>query len=79
MISNEEMEDIMKRVKSLEESRLSKGISQTIENETKEKKGMLLGTLGTILLGNMLAGKHASKEQGVITAREGIVKVGHDF
>ena len=38
MISNEEMEDIMKRVKSLEEFRLSKGISQTIENETKEKR-----------------------------------------
>ena len=35
MISNEEMEDIMKRVKSPEESRLSKDISQTIENETK--------------------------------------------
>ena len=36
IISNEEMENIMKIVKSLEESRLLvKGISKTIENETK--------------------------------------------
>ena len=35
-ISNEEMEDIMKIVKSLEESGLRvKGISETIKNETK--------------------------------------------
>ena len=38
-----------------------KGITKTIKNETKEQKGgflsMLLGTLGTSLLGNMLTGK----------------------
>ena len=38
---------------------LIKGVTQTIENETKEQRGgflgMLLGTLGTRLLGNMLA------------------------
>ena len=37
---------------------LIKGVTQTIENETKEQRGgflgMLLGTLGTRLLGNML-------------------------
>ena len=39
-ISNEEMEDIMKIVKSLEESRLLiKGASNTIKNKTKEQKG----------------------------------------
>ena len=48
--SNEEMEDIIKIVKSLEESGLLiKGISETIKNEAKEQKGgflsMLLGTL----------------------------------
>ena len=54
IISNEEMKDIMKRFKSLEDSGLSiKGVSQTIENETKEEMCML----GTTLLGNMLAGK----------------------
>ena len=38
-----------------------KGVTKTIKNETKEKKGvflgMSLGTLGASLLGNMLAGK----------------------
>ena len=39
MISNEEMEDIMKIVKSLEESGLLvKGINETIKNETKQQK-----------------------------------------
>ena len=54
------MEDIMKIIKSLEDSSLSlKGVSETIQNEAKEQKGgslsMLLGTLGATLLGNMLA------------------------
>ena len=45
------MEDIMKIVKSLEESgSLIKGISKKIKNEAKEQKGeflsMLSGTLG---------------------------------
>ena len=61
-ISNEEMNDIMKIVKSLEESGLLiKGGSEAIKNEAKEQKGryigMLLGTLGAILLGNLLTGK----------------------
>ena len=53
IISNEEMNDIMKIVKSLKESSLSiKGVSKTIKNEAKEQKGgfleMLLGTLGVL-------------------------------
>ena len=52
IISNEEMNDIMKIVKSFEESGLLiKGVSQTIKNETKEQKGgflsMFLGFLKT--------------------------------
>ena len=40
IISNEEMEGIMKIVKSLGESGLLiKGISETLKNETKEQKG----------------------------------------
>ena len=40
MISNEEMNDIMKIVQALEDSNtLLKGITITIENETKEQKG----------------------------------------
>ena len=39
IICNEEMEDIMKIVKSLEESGLSiKGVSETIQNEAKQKR-----------------------------------------
>ena len=62
IISNEEMEDIMKIAKSLEDSGLLlKGVSETVQNEAKERKGgflsILLGTLGAILLGNMLASK----------------------
>ena len=62
IISNDEMEDIMKIVKSLEDfGLLLKGVSKTIQNEAKEQKGgffsMLLGTIGASLLGNILAGK----------------------
>ena len=53
---------IMKIVQALEDSNiLLKGVTETIKNETKERKGrllgMLLGTLGASLLGNMLTGK----------------------
>ena len=51
IISNDEMGDMIKIVKSLEDSGLSlKGVSETIQNEAKEQKegflSMLLGTLG---------------------------------
>ena len=47
-----------------------KGVTETIKSETKEQKflgllGMLLGTLGTSLLGNMLAKK------GIVRAGSG--------
>ena len=62
IISNEEMNDIMKIVQALEDSNiLLKGVTKTIKNETKEQKGgcfsILLGTLGASLLGNLLAAK----------------------
>ena len=52
------MEDIIKIVKSLEDSGLLlEGVSETIKNEAKEQKrgflSMLLGTLGASLLVNM--------------------------
>ena len=52
------MEDIIEVVKSLEDSGLlSKGVSETIQNEAKERKrgflSMLLATLGVSLLGNI--------------------------
>ena len=67
------MEDIMKIVKSLEDSGLLiKGISEKIQNEAKKQKGgfpgMLLGTLGASLLGNILTGK------GVNRAGDGTIR-----
>ena len=61
-ISNEQMNDKMKIVQALEDSKiLLKGVTKTIKNETKEKKrgvlSMLLGTLGASLLGNVLTGR----------------------
>ena len=74
IISNDEMEDIIKIVKSLEYSGLLlKRISETVQNEAKKQKGrflsMLLGTLLVSLLGNILAGK------GINRAGEGVVSV----
>ena len=62
IIFNEEMKDIIKIVESLKDSGLLiKGVSETIKNEAKEQKGgfpgMLLGILGTSLLGNLLTGE----------------------
>ena len=62
IIPNEEMNDIMKIVQALVDSDiLLKGITKTIKNKTKERKGfflsMMLGTLASTLLGNMLTGK----------------------
>ena len=62
IISNEEMNDIMKVVQALEDSNiLLKGVTKTIKNETKQQKGgflsMLIGTLGASLLRNLLTRK----------------------
>ena len=67
IISNEKMNDIIKIVRSIQESDLLvKSVSKAIKNEAKELKGgffgMFLGTLGASLLGNLLAGK-GSKAQ----------------
>ena len=56
------MNDIIKIVKSLEDSDLLlKWVTETVQNEVQEQKGeflsMLLGTLGASLLGNLLTGK----------------------
>ena len=64
LISNEEMNDITKIVKSIEEcGLLIKVVSEIIKNEAKEQKEglrrMSLDTLGDSLLGNLLTGKGA--------------------
>ena len=59
ILSNEEMNNIMKIVKSLEESGLSvKGISETIKNQSKEQKGGFLGMLLGILAASILREVH---------------------
>ena len=70
IISNEEMNDIMKIIQAFENSNiLLKGVTKTIKNETKEQKGgflsMLLGTLGASLLGNLL------RRKGILRAGSG--------
>ena len=65
---------VMKIIKSLEDSDiLLKGVTKTIENETKEQKGgflsMLLGTLGASLLGNLLSGK------GLLRVGQGTMRI----
>ena len=77
IISNDEMEDIIKVVKSLEDSGLLlKGFCEAIQNEVKKQKGgflsILLGTSGASLLGNILAGKGMNKAgEGFLTAGYG--------
>ena len=76
IIEQEDMNDIMKIVEALENSGiLLKGVTKTIENETKEQRGgflsMLLGTLGASLLGNLLTGG-----KGIMRAGDGIVRAG---
>ena len=66
VISNEEMNDIMKIVQTLEDSNiLLKGVTKMIKNKTKEQKGgflsMLLGTIGTSLLGESVRGGERKK------------------
>ena len=66
VISNEEMNDIIKIVQVLEDSNtLLKGVTKTIKNEPKEQKGgflsMLLGTLGASLLGDLLTKRLSEK------------------
>ena len=56
------MNDIMEIVQALEDSNiLFKGVTETIKNEAKEQEGgslgTLVGTLGSILLGNLVSGK----------------------
>ena len=71
IILNAEINDIMKIVKSLEESGLLiKSFSETIQNKVKEKRRIsqyVLGLIGASLLGNLLTVKgrvRAGKDTG---------------
>ena len=76
VINNEELNDIMKIIQALEDQGiLLNGISKKIKNDIKNQSGgalgMLLGTLGASLLGNLLSGK------GIYRAGHGITRTGH--
>ena len=78
IISNKEIEDILKIVKSLEESGLLiKEINKAIKNKTKEQKvgflPILLGTLAASMLRTALTGGR------IIRAGEGIITAGDNF
>ena len=77
IISNYEINDIIKIIKSLEDfGLLLKEVTKTVQNEVEKQKAgflnMLLGTLGASLLGNILTGRGAIvKRQGRVTYRAG--------
>ena len=81
ILSNEEMNDIIKVAQALEDSNiLLKGVTKTIINETKEQKGgflsMLLDTLGASLSGNLLTGKGIVRAGSGNQKGKGIVRAG---
>ena len=82
IISNDEMDDILKLVKSLEDSNvLLKGVSETIQHEAKEQRGgflsMLFGTLGASLLGDILSKGLSGKGVKEQLSGEGTIRAGY--
>ena len=80
IISDDDMQDLLKIVKSLEDSGiLLDGITEAVKNEVKEQKGdflsMLVRTLGASLLGDLLTKKISCR--GVIRAGEGTIRAGY--
>ena len=78
ILSNNEIEDIIKIAKSVEDSDLLlKGVTETVQNEVKEQKegflSMLLGTLGAVLLGNIVTGR------GINRAGKGVARAGYSY
>ena len=72
IFSNDDMQDLLKIIKSLEDSGLLlDGITETVKNEVKEQKGdflsNLLSVVSSALLSSMLSGK------GVIRAGEVVI------
>ena len=72
----------MEIVQALEDSNiLFNGVAETIKNETKEQKEgfleTLVGTLGSILLGNLLSGKGIVRAGSENKKWKGIVRAGY--
>ena len=85
VISNDEIEGIIKIVKSLKDSGLLlKGLTKKVQNEVKEQRGvflsMLLGTLGASSSWNLLTGRgiyRAGKGKGINKTGEGVLRAGY--
>ena len=78
VISNEEMNDLMKIVQALEDSNiLLKGVTKTIKNGTRERKGGFLSMLLASLLGDLLTKKLSVK--GTVRAEEGFLRAGKEL
>ena len=80
IISNDGINDIIKIIKSLEDSGLLlKGVTETVQYEVKEQKGgflsTLLGTLGASLLVDLLTGN--IKGKGVLRTGEWVLRAGY--
>ena len=80
IISNDDMQDLLKIVKSLEDSSiLLDRITETVKNEVKKQKygflSMLLGTVGASLLGDLLT--KILSGRGVIRAGERTIRAGY--
>ena len=76
IISNDDMQDLLKIIKSLENSGvLLDGITETVKNEVEEQRGgflsTLLNVLGSSILDNILSGK------GIIRAGEETIRAGY--
>ena len=82
IISNDDLNNLLEVIKTLEKnSILLDGITETVKNEVKEQKGgflsMLLGTLGSSLLGDLLTKNLSGR--GVIRAGEGTIRAGYEY
>ena len=74
IIEQEDMNDIMKIIEALENSGiLLKGVSKTIENETKEQRGGFLSSIPLGILGASLLGYLLTTGKGIVRAGEGSV------
>ena len=76
------MNDPMEIVQAIEDSNiLRQGVTEKTKTGTKIQNGgflgMLLGTLGASLLGNMLAGKGIARAGSGDRKGEGIVRAGY--
>ena len=82
IISNKDIEYLIKKVKSLDDSGLLlKGVIESVQNDVKKQKGgflsMLFGTLGAFLLRNFLTGKGINKKgKGINRTGEEVIRAG---